>query len=146
MKGTIMKLIVSGHGNFATGLASAAKLITGETFEAVDFVEGMTGEQLNQQLEALLKDLDDSGAIIFTDLLGGAPFRQAALLAHQYANVWVLTGTNLLMLIESALSLDDIQKGQEKAFCDELLNNAREGITAFHLQKPKAQVIEEDGI
>lgn len=143
-----MKLIVSGHGNFATGLVSAAKLIAGSesAFEAVDFVEGKTPDELNSELKALLGEDKNQSAIIFTDLLGGAPFRQASLLNQEYPNLLVLTGTNLLMLIESALSLDDIEQGQEKAFCDELINNAREGLTALHLQKPKAQIIEDDGI
>ena len=45
-----MKIIVIGHGNFATGIHSSLKLIAGEQekVDAIDFVEGMSANELKE--------------------------------------------------------------------------------------------------
>lgn len=42
-------IIVAGHGNFPTGIMSAVSLIAGnpEHIKAVDFVKGMSSQELN---------------------------------------------------------------------------------------------------
>ncbi|OTA42325.1 MAG: PTS N-acetylgalactosamine IIA subunit [Symbiobacterium thermophilum] len=99
--------IVTGHGEFAGGLAQALTMIAGEQehFEAVPFreTEPLDGfaERMKAALQRLLGQTD--GVLIFTDLLGGTPFRTAMLAAAGHENVAVLTGTNLPMLIEIGL-------------------------------------------
>src|SRR5690606_35386097 len=65
--------------------------------EPLDGYERRLGEALAEVLR------ETSGAMIFTDLLGGTPFRTAMLLASRHENVEVLTGTNLPMLIEAGV-------------------------------------------
>ena len=51
-----MKIIVIGHGNFATGIHSSLKLIAGEQekVDAIDFVEGMSANELKEKILAAI--------------------------------------------------------------------------------------------
>ncbi|MBY6277597.1 PTS sugar transporter subunit IIA [Symbiobacterium thermophilum] len=99
--------IITGHGEFAPGLAQALSMIAGPQphFAAVPFREEAPLADYERSLADALADLlgRTAGVLIFTDLLGGTPFRTAMLLASRHDNVAVLTGTNLPMLIETGL-------------------------------------------
>ena len=71
-------IIVTGHGNFATGISSSVQLIAGEQeyYKAVDFGSEDTPDMLKNNLRAAIEQLADcSEIIIFTDLIGGSPFK-----------------------------------------------------------------------
>ena len=74
-------LVITGHGQFASGIHSALTLVAGDAKDvhAVDFREGDTPETLGEKLAKILKIYENDGVVIFTDIIGGAPFRQAAL-------------------------------------------------------------------
>lgn len=114
-------IIVTGHGQFAGGLVSALKLLTGEpeALLAVDFEEGDDIGRLEEKLKAAVESLrsgcgSDSdgrdgcdscdGILVMTDLRGGSPFNVSARLAVSQADLEVLTGTNLGMLVEAYMS------------------------------------------
>ncbi|MFU7517203.1 PTS galactosamine/N-acetylgalactosamine transporter subunit IIA [Clostridium sp. HCS.1] len=97
-------LIVTGHGNFASGLTSSLKLIEGNNlnnyefvdFEVTDSVEVLE-EKLNKAFDSL-KDCD--GILVLCDLIGGSPFKSATIIGGKNDNVEIVAGTNLPMLIE----------------------------------------------
>lgn len=114
--------IITGHGDFAPGMTRALSMIAGtqEHFRVVPFQEGESLEVFEESMRAALEDLlkETKGVLIFTDLLGGTPFRTAMLAAVGYENVEVLTGTNLPMLIEIGLLRtfeEDVQALANKA-------------------------------
>ena len=82
--------ILTGHGQFAPGLASAIAMVAGDqpAFTVVPF-EGDQAASYGEDLRAAI-----------TDLLGGTPFNQSMMIAQDVDNVEVLTGTNLPMVIE----------------------------------------------
>ena len=88
--------ILTGHGQFAPGLASAIAMVAGDqpAFTVVPF----EGDQAASYGEDLREECD--GVLVFTDLLGGTPFNQSMMIAQDVDNVEVLTGTNLPMVIE----------------------------------------------
>ena len=74
-------IIVTGHGNFATGISSSVQLIAGlpENYEMVDFNEGDSVDDLESKLEEAISNLKTcSGILIFSDLVGGSPFKSSA--------------------------------------------------------------------
>lgn len=105
-------IIVTGHGQFATGLVSALKLLTGEpeALLAVDFAEGDDIGRLEEKLKAAIESLrsgggcDSDGILVMTDLRGGSPFNVSTRLSMGQADLEVLTGTNLGMLVEAYMS------------------------------------------
>lgn len=142
-------IILTGHGEFATGLNSAIELIAGkqEAFELVNFPEGDGLEELTAHLEEAMNNLKDSeGIIVLSDLAGGSPFKTAVEVSLNKENVHVIAGTNLAMLAELALTrkfVDDVE-----ALVDQAINTGKDQVLKFEMKK-KAQpkvVSEEEGI
>ena len=95
-------LIVTGHGNFASGLTSSLKLIAGEpkNYVAVDFLESYSVEDLERELNKAFDELKDcEGILVLSDLGGGSPFKTAVMTGYPKGNVEVIAGSNLPMLI-----------------------------------------------
>ena len=59
-------IVVTGHGNFATGLESSLKLIYGGSshIKFVDFVEGESTDTLKANLNAAFDELKEDGSIL----------------------------------------------------------------------------------
>lgn len=113
--------IVTGHGTFSNGLASAIAMVAGDQpeFEIVPFDEAAAatyGETLHKAISDMAARTGQ--VVVFVDLLGGTPFNQAMLCTQALAGVRVVTGTNLPMLIETlfmrnandAMTADDVVK------------------------------------
>lgn len=100
-------ILVAGHGRFATGAASAVKLVLGEqeSFEVVDFPDGDTKTELEQNMDGALKRLSGSEHILaFCDIMGGSPFNTLIDRAMRRGGITVYYGTNVGMLIDTALN------------------------------------------
>lgn len=102
-------IIVTGHGNFATGLTSGLKLLAGETeyYEAVDFEPEDSIEALTVKLQEATERLKGCQAIaVFADLTGGSPFNVASRLkmAGTFCPLEVAGGTNLPVVLQAYLS------------------------------------------
>ncbi|MDM8245955.1 PTS galactosamine/N-acetylgalactosamine transporter subunit IIA [Collinsella tanakaei] len=99
--------ILTGHGQFANGLASAIDMVAGDqpAFKIVPF-EGSQAATYGDELRAAISAMRDEtdGVLVFVDLLGGTPFNQAMMISQDIADVEVVTGTNLPMLIELLLT------------------------------------------
>lgn len=132
--------LITGHGEFSGGLLSAVNMIAGEQegVEALNFYENVNLDdyeyELKNKVETLLEE--NEGVLIFTDLLGGTPFRTAMVIASEFDNVEVVTGTNLPMLVEGTAFrfTDDV-----KSLIDQLIQVGYEGI-----EHPQLDLDEED--
>lgn len=95
--------ILTGHGQFSTGLASAIEMVAGPQpdFQIVPF-EGDHAAEYGDDLRAAISAMREKtdGVLVFVDLLGGTPFNQAMMIAQDIDGVEVVTGANLPMLIE----------------------------------------------
>lgn len=109
-------IMVVGHGHFATGISSAAKLIVGEqeNFVAVDFPEGDTKTELEANIADALESLREMDhVLVCCDLLSGSPFNTVVPAAIQDERIRVLYGTNLGMLIEILMNRDSDSDWEE---------------------------------
>lgn len=115
-------IVVTGHGHFATGITSSVKLIGGEPekFIPVDFVQEDSSEDLEKHLKEAFEQLSDckEGIVVFSDLVGGSPFKISAelsvMLKNQY-HIVVVSGTNLGMLIEANMARGYMEDPDELA-------------------------------
>lgn len=140
----MLGIIVTGHGQFATGLQSSVELIAGkqENFEAIDFEKGESSEVLNNKLKEEVSRMDSKeGIIIFTDIPGGTPFNQSILLSQGDTQIKVVTGTNIPAIMDGlfnrGLEVDD--------FVNKVLRSGKEGLTTY-AEKKKSTTKEEEGI
>lgn len=124
-----MKLIITGHGNFATGLTSSVKLITGleKALVPIDFEETMSSEDLKVKLTEEINSGDEEAVVIFTDIAGGTPFNQSVLLRSGNDNIEIVAGTNLPILVEAVLS----QEQEVDALLSKLIDSGKNNIKKY---------------
>lgn len=137
-------IILSGHGNFATGVQSAFQLIAGkqEKFEAVDFEEGMSSESLHQRLQEKISKIGIGNEIvIFTDIPGGTPFNQSVMLSAENKNIKVIAGTNLPILLDGLFK----RELPLEEYVLSVLEAGKNGVVTFG-EKMEEKTVEEDGI
>lgn len=139
-------LIVTGHGNFASGLTSSLKLISGEpkNYVAVDFLESYSVDDLERELTKALDELKDcEGVLVLSDLGGGSPFKTAVMVGYPRGNVEVVAGTNLPMLIEVNMGRQFVE---ELGMLTEMaMNTGKDQVVRYEF-KPVQQEEPTDGI
>ena len=96
-------IIISGHGHFASGIASSLDLIMGipENLVIIDFPDGDNIDHLQLEFDSAVKSFKDEEIIIFVDIFSGSPFNVAMRLAMQNPHIHLYYGTNLGMLMET---------------------------------------------
>ena len=95
-------IIITGHANFALGMMSAIKLVFGspESLKIVNFGEEDSTEVLENNIKTAIHELKEcDGLLCFTDIAGGTPFQVASRLSIEEAEMRVISGTNLPMLL-----------------------------------------------
>ena len=141
-------LVVTGHGLFAEGMHSSAKMIAGENdhIKYVCFEDGMGLEELAEKLSAAYTELADcEGIVVLSDLPGGSPFKTAVecSMAHPDKQIIVLSGTNLPMIITGSTMLSF--ESDPQALADELMFEGKDNVVRFELAV-REEAEEEDGI
>lgn len=137
---TQFRTIITGHGHFATGMKGAVELLAGAqaSFKYVDFAEGMSEEELSRQLQAALTA---DPTLIFTDLVGGTPYKEAAKLSLSRQNLAVVAGCNLASLLETIFSnYDSISE-----YANALVNVTQRSAQVLDLSSDNLEEAPEDG-
>ena len=121
-----IKLIVVGHGKFASGLQSSLKLFIGkqEEHNFIDFTKEMSEIDLQEKISA---QVGKEETVIFTDMLGGTPYKEAAKIAYDNENVGVVSGCNLSSLLETTYK----EYTSKEALMQDLVNITKETAQVF---------------
>jgi mannose/fructose-specific phosphotransferase system component IIA len=107
------RAIVAGHGEFATGILSAVRQITGR--EDVFFALTIRDLSATDVERVMREAMDRTGArVIFTDLPAGSCTMAARRLQRAHPEVVVVTGTNLAALLDF-LFADDVPSDGDAA-------------------------------
>ena len=104
-------VVITTHGHAAKALLATAEMIIGaqDNVRCVDFVLGENGEVLAGKIRAAAAELDTSGGLLLlVDLWGGTPFNASSVIAHDDANIEVVTGVNVPMLVSTLMEREDI--------------------------------------
>lgn len=139
-------LLVTGHGNFGSGLTSSVNLIAGEQehYQAVDFTKEIDElrADLNNAMDAL-KDCE--GILVLSDLVGGSPFKTAVEVGFPRGNVEIVGGANLPMLVEISMTRKFMSDMSVKDLAEAAVNTGKEQIVRYEF-KAVVQETSEDGI
>lgn len=126
-------IVITGHGNYATGMKSALELIAGpkDNVLAFDFLK----EESEEQFSLKFKDLDKKNNYLFAcDLMGGTPYKVVSRLD---LNKEILIGTNLGGLLDTVFKID-------KLSLNELASNLKEASLKSLVNIKELQIKEEE--
>ncbi len=124
----MVKLIITGHGRFSDGMLDGINFIMGMQKDVVKVeFNGTDLEIYSDKIEDIIKDSQE-GALIFTDIIGGTPFRISTTLSMKYDNVYVITGTNITMVIESIVKRKTMPL---KELVEQITNAGKDAVQAF---------------
>ncbi|WP_416327811.1 PTS fructose transporter subunit IIA [[Eubacterium] hominis] len=141
-------LLVTGHGNFGSGLTSSVNLIAGEqeNYKYVDFLPEYSVEDLERELTKAMDELKDcEGILVLSDLAGGSPFKTAVEVGFPRGNVAVIGGSNLPMLVEVSMTRKFMTDLDVFALAESAINTGKDQIVRYEF-KAVEQEIPEDGI
>ena len=141
-------LVVTGHGHFADGLHTSARMIAGEneSVRYVNFEDGMSTETLAEKLNAAYAELAScDGIVVLSDLPGGSPFKTAVECAMMNPDkkIEVIAGTNLPMIVAAVTMIGFME--DPKALAEDLIFEAKDSIVRFELVE-RVEDEESDGI
>lgn len=101
----MINLVIVTHGEFGAYLVEAAEGIVGRQTQGVAVVSvsaRLSVDEVRRRVEAAVRDQSHGeGLIIATDIPGGTPSNIALPAAKDLANVKVLSGLNLYMLVSA---------------------------------------------
>lgn len=131
-----MKYVVMvSHGEFAPGLHSAVKMMTGDREDVLStsLKDGMSADGFASNFAELIKDFKaDDQVILLADILSGSPFTNALNVLDQKGllqNTLVIAGMNMPLAITAVLMKDNFDNVQDLK--DTLLSEGRTGLTDF---------------
>lgn len=141
-------LIVSGHLNFASGMASAVKAIAGEQQDIVfiDFVESISPDELEKQMRQAIESMDCQQYLFLTDLPGGTPCNRAMAIMMQNPAVEVLAGVNLPMIVNAAFEREGCSTLELVQTLREIGHDSIQDIREQLAQIDSTDAKEEDGL
>lgn len=142
--------LVTGHGNFATGILSSVELVAGEQENVigVDFLKSYSTDDLKSKLTEAIMALQHKceEIIIFTDLKGGSPYNVSVTIKmdQQKLSLEVICGTNFPMLLTGIFQREGITA---QKLAETLIQEGRTGVDRFVSVTPANKPNDdEDGI
>ncbi|MDF2672739.1 MAG: sugar transporter subunit [Clostridiales bacterium] len=127
--------LIITHGSFGKELLKSVEMIMGEqedTF-ALGLSLGESVDQLREEADSIIVENQKAGKdiILLVDILGGSPSNVALYLVKKYKNIKLITGANMLMLIEffQSREFDELDDLIEK-----IINSGVEGIKKYESQ------------
>jgi len=137
-----VKLVLAGHGHYASGVASAVTMLSGNE-KAVSYVD-FTPVISPDEFESRLRDVAECGdeVVIVCDLVGGTPYNRACVVAHGNDQVKVVAGMNLAAILEAALSIEEGSKAPEVV--NLLCSSVPGGVGFFEESACSSDMIDEE--
>ncbi len=138
-------IIIAGHGNFATGMASAIETIAGEQdkMATVIFPGNSTTDILRAELERALTEIESEEVLICADIAGGTPFNNAVLLSqHSDKNIKIVSGVNIPVMLEAVLG----RKDKTAAELAEMMCNNKQGKVMLYTPSVRKAKVQNGGI
>lgn len=118
-------LVVITHGSLATGLESAATLLTGkpEHLSCAELHLGDNPLEFKATVERAIAEVDDGdGILVLADIFGGTPSNTVSQLFER-EDIRAIAGVNLPMLIQAIFlrdqaDLDELSEQVKQAGCE----------------------------
>lgn len=136
-----MKIVVTGHGKFASGISSTVQLLAGQLpqFLFIDFLESDSDTDLKNKFPK------EDNLVFFCDLAGGTPYNQAVIHSTEFSNIAVIAGGNIGALLEIGLQIDVESFQDANTLAQLLIDASHSSIKKFEFASYQEET-ESDGI
>jgi len=113
------RIIIAGHGTLPSALLATTELICGPLAD-IAAVELHPDQSPDGYAEALRAAIGHDGrrVLVLCDLLGGTPFNVASAIARRSPRIVCVSGANLGMAIEAALTGGDLDDAAIERFVE----------------------------
>lgn len=103
-------ILISGHGNYATGIQSTLELLAGKNRDLyfIDFTADDTDATLKQKFETVVEENKDSEILFVCDIIGGTPFKVAAEISNSNEKMELVVGCNVGGILEMVFMKDNL--------------------------------------
>ncbi len=121
-------IVVLSHGNMAEGMLHSVQFLHGkaEGVKSLCLYPTQAVEEFDAQLRDVIAEVDEGeGVLIFTDVNGGTPANRALVIAAQRADIEVISGVNLPLLLEA---LEARTYSEMDELCEQLMEVAPHSI------------------
>lgn len=129
----MVAVLICTHGNAGTEMIKSAEMICGaqDNYDAVPFLMGQSLDQLKTTLKNAVEQYKtDEAVICLTDLKGGTPFNTLVALSESHANMTVITGVNIPMLLQLFVYRNQLSDDE---LIDDIIATGRDGIFKFEV-------------
>jgi len=119
------RIVIAGHGTLPSALLATAEHICGPLADiaAVELGSDVSPDVYAETLRAAIGH-DGRRVLVLCDLLGGTPFNVASAIARRSPRIVCISGANLAMAVEAALSGGDL----DEETIERLIEAGRDGI------------------
>lgn len=141
----MFKIIVSGHGEFATTIEKTLEYIVGrqDNIDYINFNNGMGTKELEEEYrKSILKSIDEE-ILFLTDLAGGTPFSTAVTLSQNMKNAYILGGINIPTILAA---IEYREEDSLEKVVNEIVNHGKESLVIFQKQELSDNSESDDGI
>lgn len=144
----MIQILIMTHGKLASGLLSTLQTVTGIT-EGIDLLELERDTHLDELETAFLQKVSawqQPGTLVLTDIISGSPYNISAKHLQDGLNYRLLSGVNLIMLIEAVNMRDELEL---PALASYVVACAKESIIEFqsnHDVTEKPQPVRAAGV
>lgn len=96
----MLRLFLSSHGKFASGLKSSIEILTGADEKLTVFDAYIDQDNVKQHLDAFYKTVDENDQIILLSDLYGGSVNQQMYLYLDHPHTRLIAGVNLALVLE----------------------------------------------
>lgn len=127
--------LIITHGLFGKELLNSVEMIMGEQedVKALGLSLGESVDELRNTAEGIILENQKAGldTILLVDILGGSPSNVALYLLKKYNNIKLITGVNMLVLIEF---LQSRESNELDDLINLMINSGTDGIKKFEIK------------
>lgn len=125
-----IRLIITGHGHYASGIESSLSLLAGKNEEVsyVDFLEEDSDVSLKEKIMKVLVQHDSAQFLLVCDIVGGTPFNVCAAIANGSDNIETVGGCNVMGILETIFQKDNMTL---PGLADFIIDTTKQGAAKF---------------
>lgn len=138
-KYTMLKIFISSHGHFASGIKSSVEILMGPNPRITVFDAYVTQESVQEHLDKFYETVnEDDTVLLLSDLYGGS-VNQVMYTYLEKPNTTLIAGVNLALVLELAVR-EEITVEEVK----QLVEQSREMLRVVEFEKNEEVKEDED--